>query len=98
MLTQAQVFKHKILTGPLHGCGLRCMEVRNIQLQHMNFDSQLLRIVQSKGNKDRHIPVSAHLICGIKKCIAAAQPKGFLFEGNGNSVCSKNSSPAGGRY
>ena len=96
MLTHAQLLKYKILIGLLHGCGLRCMEVRNIQLQHMNFDSNLLRIVQSKGNKDRHIPVSVHLIRSIKKYITAAQPKGFLFEGNGNLVGSKNCSQAGG--
>ena len=84
MLTHAQSLKHKILIGPLYGCGLRFMEVRNIQLQHMDFDRNLLRIVQSKGNKDHHILRSAHLIRGIKKYIAAAQPKDFLFEGNGN--------------
>ena len=84
MLTHAQLLKHKILIGLLYGCGLRCMEVRNIQLQHMDFDRKLLRIVQSKGNKDRYVPLSAHLIRGIKKYIAAAQPAGFLFEGNGN--------------
>ncbi len=84
MLNHAQLLKHKILIGLLYGCGLRCMEVRNIQLQHMDFDRNLLRIVQSKGNKDRYVPLSEHLIRGIKKYIAAAQPKDFLFEGNGN--------------
>ncbi len=84
MLTHAQLLKHKILIGLLYGCGLRCMEVRNVQLQHMDFDRQLLRIVQSKGNKDRYVPLSAHLVRGIKKYIVAAQPKVFLFEGSGN--------------
>ena len=84
MLKHAQLLKHKILIGLLYGCGLRCMEVRSIQLQHMDFDRCLLRIVQSKGNKDRYVPLSLHLIRGIKKYIDAAQPRNFLFEGNGN--------------
>lgn len=84
MLTHAQLLKHKILIGLLYGCGLRCMEVRSIQLQHLNFDRQLLHIVQSKGNKDRYVPLSVHLIRGIKKYIDAAHPTSFLFEGNGN--------------
>lgn len=84
MLSHAQLLKHKMLIGLLYGCGLRCMEVRNIQLQHMDFDRQLLHIVQSKGNKDRYVPLSAHLIRGLKKYIEAAQPKQFLFEGSGN--------------
>lgn len=66
MLTHAQLLKHKILIGLLYGCGLRCMEVRNIQLQHMDFDRNLLHIVQSKGNKDRYVPLSVHLIRGKK--------------------------------
>jgi integrase/recombinase XerD len=66
MLTHAQLLKHKILIGLLYGCGLRCMEVRNIQLQHLNFDRQLLHIVQSKGNKDRYVPLSVHLVRALK--------------------------------
>lgn len=84
MLIHAKLLKHKILIGLLYGCGLRCMEVRNLQLQHMDFDRQLLHIVQSKGNKDRYVPLSAHLIRGIIKYIAAAKPTKFLFEGSGN--------------
>jgi integrase len=35
-------------------------------LQHMDFDRNLLHIVQSKGNKDRYVPLSVHLIRGKK--------------------------------
>ncbi len=44
----------------------RCMEVRNIELKHLDFDRKLLHIVQSKGKKDRYVPLSDHLIRGIK--------------------------------
>jgi len=44
----------------------------------------LLHIVQSKGNKDRYVPLSAHLIRGIKKYISIEHPKNYLFEGSGN--------------
>jgi integrase len=53
MLQTAQLLKHKLLVGLLYGCGLRCMEVRNIELHHLDFNRRLLHIVQSKGNKDR---------------------------------------------
>lgn len=84
MLQCAQLLKHKLLIGLLYGCGLRCQEVRNIQLPHLDFDRLLLHIVQSKGNKDRYVPLSAHLIRGIKKYIEAAHPQLYLFEGSGN--------------
>lgn len=84
MLNMAVLFKHKILIGLLYGCGLRCMEVRNIQLQHLDFDRNVLHIVQSKGNKDRYVPLSKHLVRGIKKYISEANPTNYLFEGCGN--------------
>ena len=84
MLHKAQLLKHKILIGLLYGCGLRCMEVRNIELKHLDFDRHLLHVVQSKGNKDRYVPLSQHLVRGIKKYIAAERPLQFLFEGKGN--------------
>ena len=84
MLHGAQLLKHKLLIGLLYGCGLRCQEVRNIELKHLDFDRLLLHIVQSKGNKDRYVPLSAHLVRGIRQYVSAARPVRYLFEGTGN--------------
>ena len=84
MLQTATLLKHKILIGLLYGCGLRCMEVRNLRLRDLDFDRRLLHIVQSKGNKDRYVPLSGHLIRGIKKYISIEHPQNYLFEGSGN--------------
>ena len=81
MLTTATLLKHKILIGLIYGCGLRCMEVRNIEIKHLDFDRKLLHIVQGKGNKDRMVPLSDHIIRGIKKYIASEAPQQFLFTG-----------------
>ncbi len=84
MLHKAQLLKHKILIGLLYGCGLRCHEVRGLELKHLDFDRRLLHVVQGKGGKDRYVPLSEHLIRGIKKYILAERPKQYLFEGTGN--------------
>ena len=84
MLQAATLLKHRLLIGLLYGCGLRLSEVRNIELKHMDHDRKLLHIVQSKGNKDRYVPLSEHHIRGIKTYVGSAQPKQFLFEGTGN--------------
>ena len=84
MLTSAQLLKHRILIGLLYGCGLRCQEVRSLELKHLDFDRKLVHVVQSKGNKDRYLPLSEHLIRGIRTYISAERPKTFLFEGTGN--------------
>jgi site-specific recombinase XerD len=84
MLTGAQLLKHRILIGLLYGCGLRCQEVRSLALKHLDFDRKLVHVVQSKGNKDRYLPLSEHLIRGIRTYISAERPKQYLFEGSGN--------------
>jgi integrase len=48
MLQSAKLLKHKILIGLIYGCGLRCMEVRNIELKHLGFDRNILHPTQAK--------------------------------------------------
>jgi len=85
MLQRAQLLKHRLLIGLLYGCGLRCMEVRGIRLCHLDFDRGMLHVVQGKGNKDRYVPLSEHLVRGIKSYLSTAHPKVYLFEGSGNA-------------
>jgi len=84
MLHAAELLKHKLLIGLIYGCGLRCMEVRNIELQHLDFDRKMLHIVQGKGGKDRYVPLSEHLIRGLKTYIKVENPDQYLFNGNQN--------------
>jgi site-specific recombinase XerD len=84
MLQSAQLLKHKILIGLLYGCGLRCMEVRSVRLQDLDFDRKQLKIVQGKGSKDRYVPLSEHLIRGLVKYIKAEKPTEYLFNGQPN--------------
>lgn len=84
MLSTAKLLKHRILIGLIYGCGLRCLEVRNIRLVDLQFERMQLHIVQSKGNKDRYVPLSHHLIRGIQKYIASEHPQEYLFNGKPN--------------
>src|SRR5690554_2929481 len=80
MLQCAELLKHRLLIGLIYGCGLRCMEVRNIELKHLDFDRKLLHIVQSKGKKDRYVPLSNHIIRGIKTYISVEHPTTFYLQ------------------
>jgi len=81
MLCSCKLLKHRILIGLLYGCGLRCFEVRNVRLKDLDFDRRVLHVVQGKGKKDRLLPLSEHLIRGIKTYIEAEKPKDWLFNG-----------------
>ncbi len=79
MLQSADLLKHRLLIGLLYSCGLRYMEVRRIELKHLDFDRKLLHIVQSKGKKDRYVPLSDHIIRGLKTYISVEHPTTYLF-------------------
>lgn len=81
MLKCCTLLKHKVLIGLLYGCGLRCMEVRNLKIADINFDRLQLKVVQGKGKKDRYVPLSKHLVRGISTFLAAEKPVDFLFGG-----------------
>lgn len=81
MLNGCKLLKHKILIGLLYGCGLRCMEVRSLRLADLDFDRLQLKVVQGKGKKDRYVPLSAHLVRGLKSYINAEKPTEYLFGG-----------------
>lgn len=81
MLQTPKLLKHKILIGLIYGCGLRCNEACNIKLQDIDFDRKIVHIIQSKGNKDRLLPLSEHLIRGLRQYISVEQPQQYLFNG-----------------
>jgi site-specific recombinase XerD len=81
LLRHCQLLKHKMLIGLLYGCGLRCMEARSVRLEDLDFDREQLKVVQGKGKKDRYVPLSKHLVRGLKKYIEAEKPKIYLFNG-----------------
>lgn len=81
MLQHCTLLKHKILIGLLYGCGLRCMEVRSVRLPDLDFDRLQLKVVQGKGKKDRYVPLSAHLVRGLKTYISVEKPEDYLFGG-----------------
>jgi integrase len=81
LLKVPDLLKHKILIGLLYGCGLRCMEVRSIRLKDLDFDRKVLHVYQGKGNKDRYLPLSDHLIRGLKLYIETERPSTYLFNG-----------------
>jgi integrase/recombinase XerD len=81
LLIAPDLLKHRILIGLLYGCGLRCFEARNVQLSDLDFERAALHVRQGKGAKDRYVPLSQHLIRGLKHYIQTEKPKQWLFNG-----------------
>ena len=81
LIKTPKLIKHKVVLAMLYGCGLRCFELRNLELKDLDFDRKMLHIRQGKGRKDRYVPLSDLQIRGLEKYIAAEHPTQWCFNG-----------------
>lgn len=54
--------------------GLRCSELANLQLGHLDVDAGVLRVVDGKGRKDRELPVIPRLEAILRRYLATVRP------------------------
>lgn len=73
--------KHRAMLSLIYACGLRRSELLNLTLKDILSDRNLLFIRQSKGKKDRVIPIGNKLIEMLRDYYKAFKPKTWLFEG-----------------
>ena len=84
MLETPKWLKHRLLLSLLYGCGLRCMEVRNLRLVDLDFDRKMLHVRQGKGKRDRYVPLAQNLMTLLEEYIGKNRPKDYLFHGKSN--------------
>jgi integrase/recombinase XerD len=81
-LLQAPILqKHRTIIAILYGCGLRCQELRMLQIKDVDFERNMIHIRQSKGKKDRYVPMGAMLMNEIKSYLIKDKPIKWLFNG-----------------
>ena len=73
--------KHRAMLSLIYACGLRRSELLNLTLKDILSDRNLLFIRQSKGKKDRMVPISSKIIEMLRDYYKAYKPKKWLFEG-----------------
>jgi integrase/recombinase XerD len=73
--------KHRAVLSIIYGCGLRRSEVITLEPQDIDRDRMLLSVRQSKGFKDRIVPVSVKLVEMIDSYVSRYRPVVYLFEG-----------------
>jgi integrase/recombinase XerD len=81
ILESLQNTKHKTMLSLIYACGLRRSELLNIKPQDILSDRKLLHIKQSKGKKDRIVPLSDKLLEMLREYYKTYKPKVWLFEG-----------------
>ncbi|EMX5731789.1 tyrosine-type recombinase/integrase, partial [Escherichia coli] len=73
--------KHRTMLSMIYACGLRRSELLNITFQDINRERLTLHVYQSKGNKDRIVPLSPKILEMMEDYYRAYKPKVWLFEG-----------------
>ncbi|HRT00626.1 MAG TPA: site-specific integrase [Bacteroidales bacterium] len=73
--------KHRAMLSLIYACGLRRSELLNLKISDVDSKRHMLVIRNSKGYKDRQVPISDKTIQMLREYYKAYKPKTWLFEG-----------------
>jgi integrase/recombinase XerD len=76
--------KHRVMLCLIYACGLRRSELLNLLPSDVDSSRGVLMIRQSKGKKDRIVPISQKVIGILREYYRYYKPERYLFEGQVN--------------
>jgi site-specific recombinase XerD len=66
----------------MYGCGLRISEAVGLEVRDVDSGRMVIHIRQSKGRKDRYVPLGTTLLEQLRDYWRAERPARFLFPGS----------------
>lgn len=75
------LLKQRVAIQTIYSCGLRISEIINLKLEDINFGESVLKVCDSKGNKDRYIPIPQGTLKLIQGYIEKDKPRIYLLNG-----------------
>ena len=73
--------KHKMMLLLIYSCGLRCGELLALQPVHIDSMRNIVLLKNSKGKKDRIVPLSSKILEMLREYYKVFKPTTYLFEG-----------------
>lgn len=73
--------KHKTMLSLVYSCGLRCGELLALKPVHIDSQRNIVLLKNSKGKKDRIVPLSPKILEMLREYFKAYKPVNYLFEG-----------------
>jgi site-specific recombinase XerD len=73
--------KHKAIISLGYSVGLRVSEVCNLKISDIDSKRMIITIRQSKGNKDRIVPLTENILNLLREYFKEYKPKEYLFNG-----------------
>lgn len=80
MIDVCDNLKHKLVIQVLYSSGLRISELKDLEINQIDFDRKNIVVKAGKGKKDRVTIISQTVLDNIKKYLREYQPLRFLFE------------------
>src|SRR5690606_19422680 len=81
LLDNIENIKHKAILTTIYSCGLRLSELLNLKVKDIRSSAKIIRINQSKGNKDRIVSLPDKLLDILREYYLIYKPSDYLFEG-----------------
>lgn len=83
--------KHKAILSIAYSVGLRVSEVINLKIKDIDSKRMLIHIRNSKGKKDRYVPLSQNILFLLRKYYKQHRPIEYLFNGQNSPKYSTTS-------
>ncbi|ADY51152.1 integrase family protein [Pseudopedobacter saltans DSM 12145] len=91
LLDSTENLKHKAMLMTIYSCGLRLNELLNLRISDIRSSDKIIRINQSKGNKDRIVSLPDKLLTILRDYYQVYKPSHYLFEGEKRNRYSERS-------
>lgn len=74
-------FKHRLIIKFIYACGLRAKELSNLKWNDVNVNRMMIHIKQSKGRKDRYVPLAKNLVTDFVTYMVGFKRSEYVFFG-----------------
>jgi len=91
ILSAPRNLKHRCMLSLIYSCGLRRSELLGLKLKDIDSQRNVVYIRQSKGRKDRIVPLSPKILIRLKEYYKTYKPQEYLFEGQQGGKYSEKS-------
>jgi integrase/recombinase XerD len=81
LLTASGNMKHRTMLCLIYSCGLRSGELLRLKPKDIDSERGLIIVRQSKGRKDRVVPLSPKILELLREYYRTYKPQNYLFEG-----------------
>lgn len=90
-ISEIKNVKHKTIISLAYSVGLRVSEIINLKIADIDSKRMIITIYQSKGNKDRIVPLSKNILELLRIYWKRYKPKEYLFNGQNSLQYSSES-------